>query len=1314
MVSERSQSGLQKSERATRRVGRSHGDSRKPRKHRKPILAGAPVRLRLQANTAKTGAAPAQARVALPAITFAPKHTLTKAVPAAYSSKKRQRGRNALFLLGTARRRRARGGASRGGYYALSTVSKQHSLPRPVSWALRSIGSLVLASFLLSLFVGIGLLIAYAYFAKDLPSVDNIHGIQFQTTRIYDRHGNLLYEMYDPDIGKRTYATIDQLPKSLINATIAVEDSTFEQNNGVDLRAIIRAFYINLTNKGSSGASTITQQLVRRVLLPEKDEKTFTRKIREAILAVRVNDKYSKEKILEIYLNEIYYGSQSYGVAAAAETYFGKSVKDLTLGESAMLAGLPQSPSDYDLNRNFEAARARQKVVLDLMVSGKFVSRQEADTAYAEDVHPIVRTAHVPLNAPHFVRYVQQALEAKYGEEMANRGGLKVFTTIDLDMQAAAQSAAAQQIENIKKQGASNAALVAVNPRTGEILAMVGSVDYTDPRFGEVNVATALRQPGSSFKPFTYATAMQMGYYNPDSILSDLPVQFSSGAGLPPYVPQNYDMRFHGPVTMRSALGNSYNIPAVETLNTVGVANVLDTAHRMGITTLNDPSRYGLALTLGGGEVTLLDMTSAFGTFANYGYHVPVTPFLKIIDSQGRVLEELDPSNVEGNQAISKGVAYQMSDMLSDNAARTPAFGPNSPLKIDGINAAVKTGTTNDWKDSWTVGYTPALAVGVWVGNNDNRPMAHVAGAIGAAPIWHNFIQKVYSDPKLKALLYKPNETALPDKFVMPSGMVKVTVCADSGMVATSACLQVKDDWFAPEDAPTKPDTWHRWVPVTLHDGGASVAGPGVPLQDTIERSYTFPPPEYKGWIGGGPPGVTFVMTPTVPSVALLPTAVAVEPTSVAALITPVAYAQGDANSGLAGLSQPDNSGPITGLQLGISSPVNGQVVSGLVPVTGEASAANFARFILEYSSATAGAAMTPINDSLFPPLLGTLGLWNTDGLPSGPYILRLSLETTDGEVVRKDVNVRIGTSAPSVSIASPVDGSPVYEGEAVDINVSADGGGAPIAGVEVYVDNKRIASLLAPPWSARWAVITGTHELRATLYTLPGEEAQSMPVRITSMGTRPTPTSTPAPIMWISSPTLNKELKAGINEVWVDVQPDSQVRYVNIYIDGYPGGYATGPGFRVNPNWTPTPTEAPTQPPTPTLDANAAATATRVEATTEARSTSVAGVIATRTARAAAAQAAKTAHAAATAASANATATVVAATTSPTPAPPTETPLPSVTPTFVRQEPLPDPMLGDYVARCQLTPGRHRITAIGYDANNREVDRDETWVVVK
>jgi hypothetical protein len=716
-------------------------------------------------------------------------------------------------------------------------------------------------------------------------------------------------------------------------------------------------------------------------------------------------------------------------------------------------------------------------------------------------------------------------------------------------------------------------------------------------------------------------------------------------------------------------------------------------------------------------------MTAAFSVFANYGYRVPATPFLKVTDSKGEVLEELDMRDPDGEQVLDPGVAYQISSILSDNAARAPIFGPSSPLKINGIEAAAKTGTTNDWKDSWTMGYTPALAVGVWVGNNDGRPMAHVAGAIGAAPIWHNFIKTVYNDPKLKSRLLFPKEEAIPDKFRVPPGMVRKQVCAVSGMAPTSACRHLTWEWFTQANVPTEECDWHRWVPVTLRDGGASSAGPGMPPEETIERIFTFAPPEYRGWIGGGPPVTTTLpFTASVEAVPVeavpLPTPLGEEPPSVAALVTPAAYAPTVPLLRPAGLQQPDPLPPIEGLQLAIWSPMNGQVVNGVVSVYGRVGATYFNRYVLEYGAGNGEAGMTALIDSPMPPVLDVLGLWNTEGLPYGDYTLRLTVETWSGEVARTSVSVRVGMPQPVVSIVSPADGSAVYIGEAVDIQVQADGGGAPIAGVEIYADGKRIASLLSPPWGARWAVVTGTHEFAAIAYSVTGEPVRAASVRVTSAGVRPTPTPTHVPVLWISNPTIYKEIQAGVNAVWVDVQPNSQVHHVDIYIDGFPAGYATGPGYRVNPEWTPTPGPTNTPEPTATLDPNAAATATVVQATAETQSTRVARASATRQARAAATATAKagaaSAAATAKAESDNATATVAAATASPTPAPPTETASPTPTATFVRYSKLPDPMLGDYVAQCMFTPGRRRVTAIGYDANNRVVGRNETWVVVK
>jgi len=644
--------------------------------------------------------------------------------------------------------------------------------------------------------------------------------------------------------------------------------------------------------------------------------------------------------------------------------------------------------------------------------------------------------------------------------------------------------------------------------------------------------------------------------------------------------------------------------------------------------------------------------------------------------------------------------------MLSDNAARTPAFGPNSPLKMDIVQAAVKTGTTNDWRDSWTVGYTRALAVGVWVGNNDNRPMAHVAGAIGAAPIWHNVIESVYKNPEMLSMLMKSGETDVPRAFNVAPGMVRRPVCLPSGMVPTNACIKVTYDWFTLNNAPQEPDTWHQWIPVTLHDNGGSIAGPGVPKSDTIERVYVVPPKEYRAYYGGAPPSHTLTISNEV---ELLPTPVLAEPPPVSSMVTPVP----DLGGSPSGARAPESLNPIPGLELAITSPTDGSVLSGLVTVTGQANADDFARYRLEYGRA-GDSAMSTIVESQTRPFFNILAIWNTSGLPSGSYTLRLTLETNSGEAVRTDVAVRVGSGLPTVSISSPTDGASVYEGEAITIDVAADGGGAPIAGVEIYLDGKRLVSLLNPPWSARWAAQPGTHEISAKLFTSAGESISSGGAYVTSAGLRPSPTPTVASILWISNYTYDQEISPGVHDVWVDVSPNSPVQHVDIYIDGMPAGFAIGPGYRVNPNWTPTPIPPPTAPPTATLDPDAAATATQVQATVQVESTISAQATATRLARANIAAATKAAKAKATQQALSAEATSAAATTSPTPLPPTATSQPTATPTFVRYSKLSDPMLGDYVAQCQFPPGHHRIVAIGYDANNKEVGRDESWVIVR
>jgi penicillin-binding protein 1C len=621
----------------------------------------------------------------------------------------------------------------------------------------------------------------------------------FQTTLIRDRNGTVLREV--APLGKRTQLALADIPLWVRQATIAVEDKTFYTNPGVDPIAIARMAGRSAMAGGftAGGASTITQQFVRAVAFSyeERIARSPTRKLKEIILSFILAKKYSKDQVLEWYLNEIYYGNQAYGIEAAAQVVFGKPAQELTLAEAALLAGLPQLPATYDpLDPDpdvQELVHNRQATVLDLMAENGFISAAEAEAAKAEPpAYAAKRTDEGLFLAPHFVVWVQKQLEELVGPERIAQGGLEVTTSLDLDLQDRAQQIVTDQVEkNRQRHDMTNGALVSMEPRTGQVLAMVGSVDYFNKENdGNVNVAVRERQPGSSIKPLTYVTAFENGI-TPAQLIWDVKMVL--------YIPQkfepkNYDERFHGPVRLREALANSYNIPALKLLASIaptraedagktGVEMTIDTAHRMGITGLNrDPGEYGLSLTLGGGEVTLLDLTTAYATLANEGGMVKPHPILKVTDSSGKTLYDLaeEPDALKPTPAVSAGSAFLISDILSDNAARTPAFGGRSPLYL-GVPAAVKTGTTNDYRDNWTVGYTPYLTTGVWAGNNDNHAMKNSSGVTGAAPIWNAFMKTVINDQKRLAVVRGARERygfETPTTFKRPKDVVDGSVCS--------------------------------------------------------------------------------------------------------------------------------------------------------------------------------------------------------------------------------------------------------------------------------------------------------------------------------------------------------------------------------------------------------------------------------------------------------------------------------------------------------------------------------------------------------
>jgi len=625
-------------------------------------------------------------------------------------------------------------------------------------------------------FVGI-CTIAWAYYSLTPAASQLAERKISQTSTIYDRTGDhVLYEMHGEE--NRKILNHDQIPDLARLATIATEDANFYQHIGIDPISIARALKVNIENNGIlQGGSTITQQLARSAFLTK--ERTLKRKFLEAIFALKIERHYSKDEILDQYLNEVPYGANAYGIQTASETYFDKSAKDLTLDEAAFLAALPKAPSYYSpYNTHRSDTQARQKYILERMAELELVSHEDAQSALKVDTFSKIKKPSQPIIAPHFVFYILEQLEEKYGKDFISTGGMRIYTTIDLEMQKLGEEVVAQGAARNISRGATNAALVAVNPKNGDILTMVGSKDFYDKSIdGQVNIATSLQQPGSSFKPFAYATAFEEGY-QPETKILDAPTNFGPDGSGRNYVPRNYDGRFHGLLTMREALAQSLNIPAIKTLYLAGIDDTIAMAHRLGITTLNERNRYGLSLVIGGGDVKLIDMASAFSVFANDGVRNPARSILKITDRNGKIIEESQPNPT---RVLNEQIARKIDSILSDNKARTPIFGPKSPLILeDGRPVAAKTGTTQEFRDAWTVGFTPQISVGVWAGNNDNRPMKGGSdGVFVAAPIWHEFMAKVLTGQPMETFIaydtYKPNnETKIAEIGSAPKMKAKI------------------------------------------------------------------------------------------------------------------------------------------------------------------------------------------------------------------------------------------------------------------------------------------------------------------------------------------------------------------------------------------------------------------------------------------------------------------------------------------------------------------------------------------------------------
>ena len=694
---------------------------------------------------------------------------------------------------------------------------------RSLGCMLRALVGLLFLVVFVTVAAGSWLVFQYFAIARGLPPVAQLRerASQFETTRIFDRNGGILYEIIDPNAGRRTFVPLEKISPNLIAATLATEDREYWDHPGFDPFAIARAFYQNYTSgEVVSGASTITQQLARMLLLPdERFEQSYERKAREIVLAAEITRNYSKQEILELYLNESNYGNLAYGIEAAAETYFNTTAENLTLGQASFLAGLPQSPAIHDIYANREDTLRRHKQVVLLMLE---VSQQkgcievaneervcfnepEAIQAVQEIEAYNFQIRQSDMRYPHWVNYVRSLLEAQYDPQTIYRSGFSVYTTIDPALQDQAQAMVTQQVEALADRNAHNGALVAVRPATGEILAMVGSPNFRDEdHAGQVNMAVSPRQPGSSIKPLTYAAAFEKGW-TPSTLIWDVPSDFPPSGDpndtRPPYQPVNYDGRFHGPATVRSALANSYNIPAVKALQFTGIygdGGLVNFARRLGIETLTRDD-YGLSLTLGGGEVTLLDMTSAFGTFGNNGVRLPPVAITRITDFQGNLIYEYQPP--AGQPVVRPEHAFLISSILSDNEARTPMFGANSVLNLP-FQVAAKTGTTNDFRDNWTIGYTPDLAVGVWIGNADYTPMQNVTGLTGAAPAWSSFMQ--FAVPHVTG--------GSPSLFPRPAGITEKVICAISGTEPSEFCPQQRSELFAVDQnpLPKEEDLWKK------------------------------------------------------------------------------------------------------------------------------------------------------------------------------------------------------------------------------------------------------------------------------------------------------------------------------------------------------------------------------------------------------------------------------------------------------------------------------------------------------------------------
>ncbi|HET91929.1 MAG TPA: hypothetical protein ENN99_14505 [Chloroflexi bacterium] len=952
----------------------------------------------------------------------------------------------------------------------------------------------------------------YAYFTRDLPEPEQIEAAEksFETTKIYDRTGEtLIYEVIDPFGGDRTWVSLEQIPDSLICATIASEDKTFWTNPGFDSRGIARAFWSNVQDQQIQGGSSITQQLIKNIVIePERryvsaegpEWKDYERKVTEVLLAYRITQNYSKEQIMEWYLNTNPYGNLAYGIEAAARVYFGKSANDLTLSEAATLAPVPQFPRMNPFD-NPEEARKRQGIVLDAMVRQGCITREEAVAAKYEPWNLAKFTERFGIEAPHFSIYVRKQLEDMFGPELVYRGGLQVYTTLDLDLHEQTQCVARAQVRRLSGEDeiaviqeaidsgctaaqflpplrdydvgrdheVSNASVVVIRPGTGEVLAMMGSLDYWDETIdGQFNVAVdgQGRQPGSLFKPFTYLTLLAQGS-NAAHMFLDVRTAFQQASGAP-YVPENYDRKYHGPQRMRLALARSYNIPAVAALELAGVDNVIRTAHRMGISTLNRGlDYYGLSLTLGGGEVHLFDMVYAFSVFANggrmYGAPIPESErragyrelnpvtILAVYDRNGQVLYRYEQP--DSRDILSPQLAYLMNSILSDRQARWAGMGMNNALELANDRpAAAKTGTTNNFWDAWTVGYTPQLAAGVWVGNSDNSEMKNLPGLRGAAPIWHAVMEYALQD-----------EEIVP--FARPDGLVDRAVCAISGKLPTPHCPTV-NEIFIPGTEPTEHCDIHQAYLVNRETGRLCTVQ--TPPELCEERIYQVYPPEAADWLASLPED----SRPATPPIEYDTTYGPSRSDAEVAIISPTPYAY----------------------------------IQGTVPISGNARGGDFNFYRVVF-----GPGLYPSEWFQIGPDHGNqvdyniLEFWDTSGL-DGLYSLRLQVVDHAMQLREATIQVTVDNISPTVTINHPIEGGAYEVGYDEWVNVNAVVEDYSIARVEFYVDNQAepFAVRTVAPFNVNWPLgAVGEHTFHVIAVDEAGNRTKSDPVRIRAVPRR-------------------------------------------------------------------------------------------------------------------------------------------------------------------------------------------------------------------